>query len=480
MVILLSVLRRATKSPPPSAGEGALRMQGGRGAGSGLSGNVAPLTRPPSGVTLSRRGERGALAALFLIVLAALTPAHAIDPGDLTLTVTPDLPGGAQPYAREMVLLRLRGVYRTQILLEELRQPALVNFSWTQLGRDHWGRTRMPDGQMALEFERTIAVFPQHTGTFTIDPFVHRLTINDGGERKQIDVRSEPIPFPVAAWTGATGGPDAAEPWWLPARDVSITDSWDPDPETLNKGDTARRIVTLEAQGMLAEGLPPRPVMRTRGIITFAGPVKRETLITPSGPVARATYQWDIKKGVSEVIPLDAIKIPWFDTLTRTLRETEIPARQIGGGLAEREEDLRPAAPASWPALAAAALAAFGLGLALIGFRTGPARLRLDRGQARALRLAAAAGDAAAFRAALGRAAQAQPDLAALWREEPDLAQDLAALDRQVFGQAPAGASPVDLPALARRLGRPRRLGPAAAPAAEPRLAPLDGPLARA
>ncbi|WP_455955584.1 hypothetical protein [Methylorubrum aminovorans] len=419
------------------------------------------------------------MAALFLLLLAVVTPARAIEPGDLTLTVTPDLPGGAQPYAREMVLLRLRGVYRTQILLEEMRQPALVNFSWTQLGRDHWGRTRLPDGQMALEFERTIAVFPQHTGTFTIDPFIHRLTINDGGERKQIDVRSESVPFPVAAWTGAGGGPDAPEPWWLPARDVSITDSWDPDPETLNKGDTARRIVTLEAQGMLAEGLPPRPVMRTRGIITFAGPVKRETLITPSGPVARATYQWDIKKGVSEVIPLDAIKIPWFDTLTRTQREAEIPARQIGGGLADREEDLKPASPASWPALAAA-LAAFGLGLVLIGFRTGSARLRLDRGQARRLRLAAAAGDATAFRAALGRAAQAQPDLAALWRGEPDLARDLAALDRTVFGQTAESEAPLDLPDLARRLARPRRLGPSAAPTPEPRLAPLDGPVAQA
>ncbi len=419
------------------------------------------------------------LAAFLLILMAVVTPAQAIEPGDLTLTVTPDLPGGAHPYAREMVLLRLRGVYRTQILLEEMRQPALVNFSWTQLGRDHWGRTRLPDGQMALEFERTIAVFPQHTGTFTIDPFIHRLTINDGGERKQIDVRSEPVPFPVAAWTGAGGGPDAPEPWWLPARDVSITDSWDPDPETLNKGDTARRIVTLEAQGMLAEGLPPRPVMRTRGIITFAGPVKRETLITPSGPVARATYQWDIKKGVSEVIPLDAIKIPWFDTLTRTQREAEIPARQIGGGLADREEDLKPAAPASWPALAAAALAAFGLGLALIGFRTGSARLRLDRGQARRLRLAAAAGDAAAFRAALGRAAQAQPDLTALWRSEPDLARDLAALDRTVFGQAAEGEVPLDLPDLARCLARSRRPGPSAALAPAPRLAPLDGPVAR-
>ncbi|MBD8908932.1 BatD family protein [Methylorubrum zatmanii] len=418
------------------------------------------------------------MAALLLLLLAA--PAHAIEPGDLTLTVTPDLSGGAPPYAREMVLLRLRGVYRTQVLLEEVRQPALVNFSWTQLGRDHWGRTRLPDGQMALEFERTIAIFPQHTGTFTIDPFIHRLTINDNGERKQVDVRSEPIPFPVAAWTGETGGPDAPEPWWLPARDVSITDSWDPDPETINQGETARRIVTLEAQGMLAEGLPPRPVMRTRGIITFAGPVKRETIITPSGPVARATYQWDIKKGVAEVIPLDAIKIPWFDTLSRTLREAEIPARQIGGGLVDREEDLKPAAPASWAALAAAGSAAFGLGLALIRFRTGPARLRLGRAHARALRRAAASGDAAAFRAALARAAQQQPDLAALWRAEPDLAADLTSLDRQVFGQGAALGQPLDLSGLAAKLGRPRRALAAGSLAPAPGLAPLDGPLAQA
>nr|WP_210329389.1 BatD family protein [Methylorubrum zatmanii] len=415
---------------------------------------------------------------MLLLLLAA--PAHAIEPGDLTLTVTPDLSGGAPPYAREMVLLRLRGVYRTQVLLEEVRQPALVNFSWTQLGRDHWGRTRLPDGQMALEFERTIAIFPQHTGTFTIDPFIHRLTINDNGERKQVDVRSEPIPFPVAAWTGETGGPDAPEPWWLPARDVSITDSWDPDPETINQGETARRIVTLEAQGMLAEGLPPRPVMRTRGIITFAGPVKRETIITPSGPVARATYQWDIKKGVAEVIPLDAIKIPWFDTLSRTLREAEIPARQIGGGLVDREEDLKPAAPASWAALAAAGSAAFGLGLALIRFRTGPARLRLGRAHARALRRAAASGDAAAFRAALARAAQQQPDLAALWRAEPDLAADLTSLDRQVFGQGAALGQPLDLSGLAAKLGRPRRALAAGSLAPAPGLAPLDGPLAQA
>ncbi|WP_238230676.1 hypothetical protein [Methylobacterium thuringiense] len=426
-----------------------------------------------SATTLPRRGGRVlALLHLLCFFIFVSPPAHAIEPGDLTLTVTPELAGNAPPYAREMVLLKLRGVYRTQILLEEVRQPALTNFSWTQLGRDTWGRTRMPDGQMALLFERTIAIFPQHTGTFAIEPFTHKLTINDNGERRTIDVRSEAIPFPVATWTGESGGPDAPEPWWLPARDVAITDSWDPDPETVNQGDTTRRIVTLEAQGMLAEGLPPRPVMRTRGIVTFAGPVKRETIITPTGPVARATYQWDLKKGVAEVIALDGIEIPWFDTVSRTMRVAEIPARQIGGGSPDRGEDVGQRASASWAAVGAAALAAFGLGLALIGLGTGRRVLRLGRAERSALRRAAASGDAVAFRAALGRGLQAEPELAEVWRTDPAAMVAMSALDSSVYGAG--GATAPDLAPLATLFSKRRKVA-ATVLADAPKLAPLDG-----
>jgi len=411
--------------------------------------------------------------ALALFLLAPLPARAEIEPGDLTLTVTAELNGNSAPFPREMVLLKIHGVYKQPILLEEVVQPSLANFSWTQLGRDHWSKTKLPDGQSAIAFDRTVAVFPHHAGPFTIEPFVHKLTVNDVGERRVVEVRSKPLPFPVAAWTEPSGGPDAKEPWWLPAKDVAITDSWSPDPETIKVGETARRIVTLEAQGMVAEGLPPRPVMRTRGIITFAGPVTRETLLTPSGPVARATYQWDVKPGVPEIIPLDAIAIPWFDTSTRTMRETEIPARQIGGGLPDRETDRAPPLIPSPLVVAAAALAAFGLGLALIGFGLGRPRLRLSAAARRALHQAARAGDAARFRAALDAATREAPDLARNWRARPDLAAAFAALDRAVFG---ASGTPVpDLRALARTLSRSEP-GAVAAPGPE-RLAPLDGPL---
>ncbi|WP_449410463.1 hypothetical protein [Methylobacterium komagatae] len=407
------------------------------------------------------------------VLAAAFLPSAAraeIEPGDLTLTVTPELNGGAEPYTREMVLLKIHGVYKQPILLEEVIQPSLANFTWTQLGRDHWSKTRLADGQTAIAFDRTVAVFPHHSGDFTLEPFIHRLTINDVGERKVVDVRSAPIPFKVAPWTAETGGPDAKDPWWLPAKDVSVTDSWSRDPETVKIHETVRRTVVLEAQGMLAEGLPPRPVMRTRGIITFAGPVTRETIITPSGPVARATYVWDVKPGVPEVIPLDAIVIPWFDTVSRTMREAEIPARQIGGGLPDRETSA--AGAASGPLLAVASgVLAFGLGLVLLGFRRERGTLRLPRAIARDLTRAARARDAATFRAAVAAGERAVPELARRWRERPETRNALNALDRTVYGPA-SGESP-DLIALARALTRSE--GRAASSTALV-LKPLDGP----
>lgn len=418
-------------------------------------------------------GRRGVLLLGAFLLLAG--PAHAeISPGDLTLTVTPELNGNAAPFSREMVLLHIRGVYRQAILLEEVVQPSLANFSWTQLGRDTWSKTRLQDGQVAVAFDRTIAIFPHHPGDFTIEPFIHRLTINDGGTRKVVDVPSVPVSLPVATWTKEIGGPDVKEPWWLPARDVTITDSWNPDPETVKIGETTRRIVTLEAQGLVAEGLPPRPVMRTRGILTFAGPVTRETIITPTGPVARATYQWDVRPAVTEIVPLEAITIPWFDTVSRTLREAEIPARQIGGGLPDRDEDAKPVAPASPMVVAAAAVGAFGFGLALIGFGVPrrSRRLRLDRAARRDLARHAEAGDARAFRAVLGPVFDRDPELARVWRSTPAIAEALTALDASLYGRT-EGPTP-DLALLAGTLSKPIKIdSPSAAPAA--RLADLDG-----
>ncbi len=407
---------------------------------------------------------RQSLGCLVALAVLAVTPAFALEDGDLSLTVTAEVPGGATPYPREMVLLRIRGTYRAQIALEDLRQPSLPHFGWTQLGRDHWSRVTI-QGQEARGFERTVAVFPQGPGRFVIDPFVHRLTIVDGGERRVVEVRSSPLPVEVAAWQGP-GGPDAAEPWWLAAQDVTVTDQWEPEPEGLRLGEPARRTVTLDVRGVTADALPPRPVLRTRGVLTFAGPVERQTRITPTGPVSRVTYRWDVRPGVPEPITLSAIAIPWFDTRARVMRTAEIPARIIGGRAAKPAEEAPPPPASPWRALVAG-LAAFGLGLGAWGYsrhREAPAAPAL-----RALARAARRRDARGFHAALNQAARRDPALAAAWRADPAIGPRLTALDAALFG--PGDTPAPDLADLARDL-RTIRV-PAAAPDG---LAPLDGP----
>lgn len=405
----------------------------------------------------------GAAVAVLLAALLLAGPARALDPGDLTLTVIPETAGSAAPYPREMVLLRIRGLYRAQITLEDLRQPPLQNFSWTQLGRDRWFKASI-DGQEARGFERVVAVFPQHAGTFTIDPFVHRLTVVDGGGRRVVDVPSAPVPVTVQAWSGE-GGPDAPEPWWLPATAVTVTDVWNPEPETLRVGESARRTVIVEAKGITADGLPPRPILRTRGVLTFAGPTARETAITPDGPVSRATYQWDVRPGVAEPVTLEAIRVPWFDTVARRMREAEIPARIVGArARSEPDEADRPPSRSPWTALLAG-LAAFGLGLVLLSGRPPDPRAALLR----ALRAPARRGDLAAFRLVLDRA---DPALLAQWRRDPGIADSLASLDRALFG--PDGAPPPDLRSLRRALAASRPVPRPGAPA-DP-LTALDGP----
>ncbi len=412
--------------------------------------------------SLSRLINAAERAAGLVLALLLAGPALALDPGDLTLTVTPETGGNAAPFPREMVLLHIRGTYRAQITLEDLRQPPLQNFSWTQLGRDRWFKTSI-DGQEARGFERVVAVFPQRPGLFTIEPFVHHLTLVDGGGRRVVDVPSAPVPIEVKPWTGP-GGPDQKDPWWLPASAVAVTDVWNPEPETLRVGESARRTVIIEARGMTGDGLPPRPIMRSRGVLTFAGPTERQTFITPTGPVSRATYQWDVRPGVAEPVTLAEIRVPWFNTASRTMREAEIPARIVGSrARAEPDEADLPPPRSAWTAALAGTLA-FGLGALLFaGFfsRSDPRAATL-----RGLRRAARRGDAPAFRACLARADAA---LAAHWRRDPATAGLLASLDRALFG--PGAEPPPDLRALVRALGRSRPPPPASP---DP-LARLDG-----
>lgn len=421
-----------------------------------------------------------AAAAAALVVSAPTAAQERSIFDDVKLEVTAET-HGVEPYPNELVMLRIRGVYRPLVNIAHMIQPSLANFGWTNLTRDINFDAEF-DGFPAKGFERTLAIFPEKPGELTIESFTHKLTVVDGNGYRQLDVRSPPIKLKVAEWKGP-GGPRDPNQWWLPSSDVRVTDNWSGDPNRVPRGETVRRTVTIEADGVTAEQLPPPPVMRSPGIISFRGPIDRETRVTENGPVARAIYRWDMRPTTAHPAIVEPIDVPWFDTRARTLRKAVIPAQRMAwAAVGPSGEPVAPTAAEKPSALllsGAGAVAFFaGLGILLLGGGAGSGLPALPPRALLALRWAALRRDPAAVRAAVTRLARDEPGPARRWTVDPQVRGALAELDRHLFDAA--GAPAPSLSRLVRMVRKARREAIVASRSKASGLAPLDGPYGKA
>ena len=401
----------------------------------------------------------------------------AVDPSIGKVEVTLDLPKD-KPYVGEMILLRMRAFVRADIVLDEIKQPPLINFNWQQLGRDKPIQA-MVDGFSVTGLERDLAIFPQQSGRLIIDPFVRRVTIvNSENQRVQAEFASKPIYVDVQNYAAI----NTADAWWLPAKSLTITDSWAPEPDEIQPGTLARRTIVVEAVGITGERLPPPPDMRAPGIITFKGPVQRETIITEDGPIGRGTYRWDLRTVSSSPAKLPSIHIPWFDTDERRMRDAAVPERwvaYVGTFVHASHEKARTLAQRYLsPAPVIAGVAGFAWTAAFVAFvltarRSLDAKGRRPHRALATLRRAGRAGDEPAFRTALRDLARADPARWTLVSASPFVASRLAAFDAARYGRS-GGTAPA-LRALATDIGREWSAQTGSAPASGEALPPIDG-----
>ncbi len=412
-----------------------------KSAGPIARGCVPPRGMLPFGILALLLG----LAASPARAEPAQASGPAVDPSIGKVEVTLELPkGGDKPYVGEMILLRMRSFIRADIARDFIIQPPLLNFSWQQLGRDK-PISAMVDGFQVAGFERDLAIFPGTSGRLIIEPFTrHVVIVNSDNQQVEADFSSKPVYVDVQNYQ-AINPPGA---WWLPAKSLTLSDSWSQVPDEIKPGTLTRRTVTVEAAGLTADRLPPPPDMQAPGTIAFRGPVDRTTTLTEDGPIARGTYVWDLRTTTSAPAKLPPITVTWFDTEQRRIRTNAIPETWLAylGTLVhpshEKPSTLGPLSPGPL----VAGLAGFAWAAGLAGFvatsRKRPGRRALRRARALAsLRNAGRSEDAAGFSRAVVELARADPPR---WREVaalPEVAPRLATLDAARFGRD-GGAAP--------------------------------------
>jgi hypothetical protein len=208
---------------------------------------------------------------------------------------------------------------------DKILQPPLTDFDWQQFGIDK-SSEEMLDGFWTPVIERVLVITPLKAGALTIQPFTRRTEfLAANGERIETDFVSSPLVINVRSHEGV--GSSGA--WWLPAKSVTITDKWEPAPDKIPFGETAHRVLTIEAKGVTADRLPPPPILRAPGLVSFLGPVDRQTIVTDDGPVAQASYSWNVRPISVMRTTTPAIHIAWFDVATRKMRDAVAPEREV-------------------------------------------------------------------------------------------------------------------------------------------------------
>jgi len=191
---------------------------------------------------------------------------------------------------------------------------------------------RVIDGRPWLVDEVRYAIFPEQSGTLEIPAQVFSGRVNAGGrsffdlggggqlvrrntQALSINVLPKPDSYPPADW--------------LPAQQLTLTETWSTLPEQLRVGESATRTVRIVGYGLQGAQLPPILFTPIEGLKYY-----------PDQPDISEQEVYSGLEGVREdsaaIVPTHAgtytipeIRIPWWNTRTGELQYAVLPERII-------------------------------------------------------------------------------------------------------------------------------------------------------
>lgn len=284
---------------------------------------VDGLTTPAAQVQVLPAGRRGAelrpedATALFVRVEAADTPAYV--QGDIPVTLRiydrVGMRGGAmdKPTA-EGATFAPDGGQRTYVTTIGKARYRVVEQSYLM--------TPQKSGTIIIPPLKLQAKLPGFKGSSTgsdLSQILGRDWMGDAGERTET-VQSQPVSVTVLP------RPEGVSGWFLPARAVSLEQSWSPGPETAKVGDTLTRTIRLKATGASPNQLPPIDPPAVDGLRQYAEDSRSDATLLNGESGAVLTKSFSLVPTAPGPLTLPALSVPWWNTATNRQETAVLPA----------------------------------------------------------------------------------------------------------------------------------------------------------
>ncbi|MGF0238310.1 BatD family protein [Rhodococcus sp. IEGM1300] len=184
--------------------------------------------------------------------------------------------------------------------------------------------------------EMRYAIYPQHSGVLNIPAQVFSATLVDvqpatdataQGPKpgKLMRVSSAQIPLTVKAKPASY----PADLPWLPARSLSLGESWNPEPDHAQVGDSLTRSLTVKAEGLASSQLPPLPATDVNGLRRYPDQPVLSNHNGERGLIGSREDREALVPARSGDIELPAVEVVWWNTFEDHLERSSLPAQTL-------------------------------------------------------------------------------------------------------------------------------------------------------
>lgn len=239
-------------------------------------------------------------------------------------------------YVQAQVVLTLR-IYHSVSMYDDsnLTPLRLPDARVEQLGEPRTYEKSI-GGVLHGVIELQYAIYPQRSGELVIPgqtfsaTLVDRSRSNDFlpfGPRtgKVSRVKSPDIPLQVKP-KPADYPADAP---WLPARALGLAETWNPQPEQSQVGDSLTRRLILKVDGLSSAQLPPLPATQVDGLRRYPDQPQMSDQKSENGIVGTREEREALVPNRSGSFDLPPLEVLWWNTQTDTLERTKLQARTL-------------------------------------------------------------------------------------------------------------------------------------------------------
>jgi len=237
-------------------------------------------------------------------------------------------------YVQSQVILTLRLFAAVEARIIDPPDPEIEDVLVKRLGDSSFDK--MVNGKSFKVFERKYAIFPQKSGTLEISPFVVDIILPSRQRSRslfdQFTTRGENIKLrskadKITALEKFPEYPDAAV--WLPTSILAVDDKWNNNSQELKVGESTTITISLTAEGLMGEQLPPIGFQESDGLKLYQGKAEVENIITANGINGVREESIALIPTQAGTFELPEIRIPWWNKILGKIEYAVVPARQL-------------------------------------------------------------------------------------------------------------------------------------------------------